>query len=136
MVDVAINLFTGRHSVKGRRPMFYALQQLACHLDGYDRVTRVDTGDDGLRLYLAEDDDPTALPAFWTAWHDPGELILRDDAVPSATLDLAASTANVEVEELITGAGQTEPDTSTVPVTAGVASITLTPRPVFIIPLL
>ncbi|HPO12165.1 MAG TPA: hypothetical protein PLI09_01865 [Candidatus Hydrogenedentes bacterium] len=134
MVQTALNFFTQEHNITGYRPLFYALQQLARRLDNYNVVERIETDDPNVWLFRVLHTDASDLPDFWIAWYDPGVLVLPGDVIPETTLALESTAQNVVVETLITQAGQTTPQTTTIPVSEGVAVVSLTPTPVFIAP--
>lgn len=135
MVASTINLFTGRHRITGRYPMFYALGQLAEWMDNCDEVVREDAGDPHIRLYRLRCTEALSLPDAWIAWYDPGALYLPEDVVPGGILSFATTATEVSVETLITEPGQTEPVEATVTPEGGVADIALTPVPVLITPI-
>jgi len=134
MVDSRVNWFTRKQEVTGCRPLFYALQQLANRLDNCVAVQRVAVEDPAVRLYRVTRAAGAELPDFWVAWYDPGVLLLPGDAVSQTTLTLNTTAVSLTVESVIIQPDQTEPDTFSVPAQAGVASIALTPTPVYILP--
>lgn len=132
MVETELNFFTQTHKIKAYRPLFYALHQFARWFDNYDVVERVETDDPNVWLFQVRHTGASDLPGFWIAWYDPGVLVLPGDVVPETTLGLETAAQNVIVETLITQAGQTTPQSETIPVSDGVAVLSLTPTPVFI----
>lgn len=110
------------------RPGYYALQQLIHHLDGYNNVTRIVDEDDGIRIYAIDHPDRR----LWIAWYDPDNLILPEDPLPQIATQLDAGLPTVVVETLITQFSQTLPVQVILPTQGGIASLTLTPTPIFI----
>lgn len=111
------------------RAGYYALQQLVGHLDGYESITRLALGEQGVRVYEISRADRR----FWIAWYDPGYLVLPGDAQPEATVPLDIGAPEVIVESLITQFGQDSPERVTLSAPDGILTLTLTPTPVFIL---
>lgn len=110
------------------RPSYYALQQLIHHLDGYSSVTRIVYDNEGIRVYAINRPDQR----LWIAWYDPDNLILPEDPLPQIATQLDVGLPTVIVETLITQFGQTLPVQAILTTQGGVASLTLTPTPIFI----
>jgi hypothetical protein len=132
MVETQWNWFTQEHVASAYRPLFYALQQLAKNMDGYDTVTCIEKNTPGIRLYLVQSTNNSDLQEYWFAWYEPGVLVLPGDPVPTTTLAFETSAAKVSIETLITKPGQTHADTESFNSTGGIASIPISPTPVFI----
>jgi hypothetical protein len=132
MVSSRVDWFGQRQVITGYRPMFYALQQLAGHLDKYSVVRRLTDTDPANHLYVVQETSGAGFPDFWIAWRDPGVLILPGDVIHGGNVVMGTSAASVTVERLINQQGQTTPTTETLPVQDGSVSIPLTPTPVFI----
>ncbi len=132
MVEGVIHWFRQEHSVRTFYPLYYALQQLVDHLDGCDTVERVAT-ESTVRLYALSNSADASAVVEWIAWYAPTELFLPEDPRPETEFSFNETDADIAIEALITGVGQTEPDTVT---SAGPAPhvLTLTPTPVFIMP--
>jgi len=128
MVEATANLFTGERVVHGRRPAFYALQQVMSHLGPATTIRRLDQEDPRLRVYELGSDES----ARWVAWLDAGVLLLPDDPVPSAALTLTTEPGTVLVESLVTRPDQTAPDRLYL-VSDGELEITVTPSPSFVV---
>ncbi len=136
MVETTLNFFTQEHNIKSYRPLFYALQQLAGHLDNYTVVERAETSDPGVWLFQVRHTGTLGLPDYWIAWYEPNTLVLPGDAVPETTLAVESTAQDLHVETLITQPNQTTPKTTTLHVDKGTATLPLTPTPVFITPVL
>lgn len=132
MVETRWNFLTQAHITKGYRPLFYALQQLASHLDGYNAVEQATTEVSGARLYRARHTGTQGFPDCWIAWYEPGVLLLPEDDIPETVLPFATSAAQVCVETLITEPGHSQAQTVSVTAVEGTASIPISPTPVFI----
>lgn len=133
MVASTLNFFTQEHTVTGYRPLFYALQQMAGRLDGYESIERMATDNPAVVLFDAQSTSGPALPAFWIAWYEPGFLVLPGDAVPSISYVFMHGGAKLTIETLITEPGQTVPATQTVDTPTGAVELILTPTPVFLL---
>ncbi len=132
MVETRLNFFTQEHIVKGRRPLFYALRQVAYELDSYNVVERVPIANADVRLYRVRHTEGLGLPDFWIAWYYPAQLVLPGDAVPETTITLETDAPEVGVEKLITQPGQDDTDVVKIPANNGVVEIPLSATPVFI----
>ncbi len=113
---------------KEYRPVYYVLQQLISQLGDYESITRLDTGDDGIRVYEVT----RGGQRFWIAWYDPRKLTLPGEAVPQATYQLNVGTASAMQENLaIAASGQQQENLTAVD---GRVTLSLTPSPIFIFP--
>lgn len=121
MLDVA----TGE-----RRAMFYAVQQLTAHLDGYISIERLPYEDEGVRLYEVV----KGGSVLWIGWYEPGRVILPNDPIPTITITLDANTNSIILEPTITTFGQTQPSQNTLPTANGTLTIELNPTPIYITP--
>ncbi len=108
---------------------FYALQQLIGHLNNYESISRLDLGDNSIRVY------EVARPEqrLWIVWYDPGNLILPGDPVPETNVQIDIGASTTTVERLITQFGQIAPNRVVRPTEGGSITLTISPTPVFII---
>ena len=117
-----------RFGKKERRASFYSLRQLMTHLNGYTAIERVEFEDGGIHVYkIFRNSSP-----FWIGWYDPGTLILPEDDIPEKTIDLSINRSAAVVEKTIIKFQQTEPEKSTIQTNNGVATLVLSPTPVYI----
>jgi hypothetical protein len=128
MADTELNVLTQERVIKSLRPSFFAVQQLQGHSKNYDSVDRVKNQNAKVRLYKFTQ----GQNVFWIAWHETPRLYLPGAKLPSVKYNLETDAAELRVEKMIDRAGQTKPETTTVPVKNGVAELTISVRPVFI----
>ncbi len=110
------------------RPGFFALQQLIKHLDGYESISRIDLGDEGMRVY----EITHAAQRSWIAWYDPGYLILTGDPVPEVVVELPFPFTRALLARIAIEAGQPEPETFYA--AGGMLSLSISPAPIFVQP--
>ncbi len=111
---------------KEYRPVYYALQQLISNLGDYESITRLDTGDDGIRVY----EIVASGKRFWIAWYDPRKLTLPGEAVPQTTYELNVGAAAATQENLAIAANG--PQRQALSATDGRVTLNLTPSPIFV----
>ncbi|MFQ5652152.1 MAG: hypothetical protein ACE5IY_19660 [bacterium] len=114
-------------NVNERRPAFYALQQLAGHMNGYRSIKRLRLGR-GVRVYELK----RAGNKSWIAWLDPGRPILPRDNLPQKSVELRTGKPTLTIETTITQYGQTEPHKVSLQTKKGVARLTLSTTPIFV----
>ncbi len=124
MVDYKTDFVKGINTVTGRRPAYYALQQLQANINGYTSITRIHTNGD-LRLYRVE----RAGTKFLIAWYAYQRLYLPDDLVPSKIFPISVASDSVVVEELKLSE---EVSRTRFVAVDGVLELQLTPEPVYI----
>lgn len=123
-----VEIFTG--TVREKYPLFVAIRQLMSHLDGYESVERVPYPDDRNRVYLVS----KSTGRFWVAWYNPTKVVLPDAEVRPSTIAIDTGSARVVLEPVVTRMGQVGPVPTVVPTNGGIAKITVTRVPVFVIP--
>lgn len=123
MVDLEYSFFN-QPKITGRRPAYYALQQLQENISGYDSITRV-KAEDNLRLYKGEKEGKT----FFIAWYGYRELYLPDDSLPrkNFNIDLGKDVATLEEMKITPEIVRKNLTTNN-----GKLNIDLTPEPVYI----
>jgi len=126
MADVTVNVFQDTRTVKGLRPHYYAIRQLAKHLGEYQELQRLPAAK-GVRLYRWK---RNGAPV-WVAWLDPGRLLLPGDAVPQATVTIKTG-GDVVVEGMIDRPGSAAATRPAVTARQGGVEVVLTPRPVYV----
>ncbi len=129
MADTDLNPLTQERTIKSLRPGFFALQQLQKHLRGYETVERVKNQNAKVRLSKFT----RGQTEFWVAWHETPRLYLPGTKLPSVKYPFETDAKEVVVEKMIDKPGQTKPDVATIPVKNGVAELTISVRPVFIL---
>lgn len=132
MAETSWNFFTQEHKVTRRLPLFYALQQLTGHLDGYNTVDRVETEDPEVYFYHVSTAATPPKPECWIAWYEPNFLVLPGDATPHTSLTFSHAGTQLTEEPLITKLDQTAPTKNTIDTPEGTATLTLSPTPVFL----
>ncbi len=65
-----------RGKIKEMRPLFYSIQQLIQHVNGYNDIQRVSHQNKQVRIYKINNMGKT----FWIAWHDIGKVLLPDNS--------------------------------------------------------
>lgn len=125
---VRAQLFTGK--IVEKYPLFYAIQQLMAHLNGYDHIERVEAGNARARVYRVERNGKS----FWIAWRDPRSVLLPEDGQPGLEITLDAGANGAVIEPVITEMGQTAPVRERVPAVGGQVRLTLTHTPVYCFP--
>ncbi len=113
------------------RAPLWSIKQLQSKISGYSKMGRIQTSDPNVRVYLFM----KGSTPIWVAWYeDPKQLILPGDSIPSKPVSLAVGKSSVMVEKVVTQDGKTYPTPTTTPVTApnNIATVTLTPTPVYI----
>lgn len=133
IADVAINVLTQERTAGTLRPLYYALRQMANHLDGFESIVREPSVDPRVRMYTAHDAGSVGRE-IRIAWFEPDALILPEDEVPSMAVEVEVSGFPIRWERLITQSGQTKPESGTLPVVNGRIVVTLTPTPIFLLP--
>jgi hypothetical protein len=112
------------------RPGWYALRRLLEGLRGRERVRRVPHDRSDVRLYALEGPAGKA----WIGWLDPGRVALPGDPQPAAVVSLTTGSERVRIEPIVTETGRAETAARPLATEAGIASLELTPYPVFVHP--
>ncbi|MBI2840489.1 MAG: hypothetical protein HYX75_19390 [Acidobacteria bacterium] len=123
-----VEMLTG--AVRERYPLFVAIKQLMSHLEGYVSVERVPYPDDRVRVYLVKKESER----FWVAWYNPAKVVLPDAEVRPSTITIDTGSARVVLEPVVTKLGQAGPVPTVMPTAGGIAKLTVTRVPVFVIP--
>jgi len=113
-----------------RRPGFHALRRLLEGLRGRESVRRVSHDRSDVRLYALDGPAGTA----WVGWLDPGHLTLPGEPQPVAVVSLTTGSERVRVEPIVSATGRSEDLAKPLDTEAGIASLELTPNPVFVHP--
>jgi len=127
-VGSKINIFNERRTVTGKRAPFYAVGQLQGHLRDYADLRRLPHADKHVRIYRWQQGQRT----IWLAWLDPGKLLLPGDDPGAKMVHLKTGPGDFIVERAIDRPGQTAPDQATLTAEAGIVSLKLTARPVYL----
>lgn len=130
MTLTGVKAFSSERVIKETRPAFYALKQLASHLNGYDTVEKVPGREDGVRVYKVT----KGGSFFYIAWNDPGVLLLPGDSVPAKTVSFSDLGGRATVEETIRVQGQTGAAAAVYETQGGILTTDLTYFPVYIFP--
>ncbi len=121
-----VNLFTGK--LKEKYPLYYAIQQLMGHFNGYSEIQRITHENDAVRIYhLAH-----GRGDFMIAWLDPQKVVLPGD-VSEKLVNITVPAARVLIEPVITEIGQSRAERRSLDVIDGAIDLTLTHRPVYIL---
>lgn len=123
MVDLKYSFLT-QPKITGKRPAYYALQQLQENIGGYDSITRVKTEDD-LRLYKVEKEKKI----FYIAWYGYRELYLPDEPLPVKNFNIDLGKDAIILEEMKISPEMVRKNLTT---NSGKLNIDLTPEPVYI----
>ena len=111
--------------VTGKRPAYFALQQLQENIRGYESIVRVNTDDEDVRLYKVKNQDEE----FFIVWYGYQKLYLPEDGLPRKNVQIDVGVSEVMIEKMKTsndvvrGLEQSN---------NGVLSVTITPEPFFI----
>lgn len=111
--------------VTGKRPAYFALQQLQENIRGYKSIVRVDTGDKDVRLYKVEKQGKE----FFIVWYGYQKLYLPEDALPQKNVQIDVGTSEVVIEKMKTSQDVTRRLEQT---SNGTLSVTITPEPFYI----
>lgn len=111
--------------VTGKRPAYFALQQLQENIRGYKLIVRVDTGDKDVRLYKVEKQGKE----FFIVWYGYQKLYLPEDALPQKNVQIDVGTSEVVIEKMKTSQDVTRRLEQT---SNGTLSVTITPEPFYI----
>lgn len=130
MAEVKLNFLTQERTVVALRPSFHAIAQLQAHWRDYDAIERTRLADGRARLYRVRQ----GPRSWWVAWLEPARVTLPGEPLPTLEVALAVAGRRVAIEKLIDRAGQTRPETETLPVRDGRLRLTLTPAPQFVLP--
>lgn len=128
MALTAVKPFGNERTIKELRASFYAIKQLCSHLQGYERIVRLDVQDEELRVYKITNKGES----FFIAWYEPLYLLLPGDEVPYKSTELDIGAEYALVEDMITMDGQTEAIYSKVKTLNGKLEINLTYIPQYI----
>ncbi len=117
--------YEGGH-VTGKRPAFYALQQLQENIRGYDSIVRINVNnDDEIRLYMVTKQGNE----FFIVWNGYQKLYLPEDEVPTKNIQIDLGTSQVTVESM---KNSTDAIRTTKETVNGLLFITITPEPIYI----
>ena len=110
--------------VTGRRPAYYALQQLQENIRSYESIARVKTDED-IRLYKVTKQGKE----FFILWYGYQKLFLPEDEIPSKSVQVDVGASFVTIEKM-----KTSPDVirTSAESSNGILSLTITPEPVYI----
>ena len=110
--------------VTGRRPAYYALQQLQENIRSYESIARVKTDED-IRLYKVTKQGKE----FYILWYGYQKLFLPEDEIPSKSVQVDVGASFVTIEKM-----KTSPDVirTSAESSNGILSLTITPEPVYI----
>ncbi len=125
MVDYRTDLLKDENIVTGKRPAYYALQQLQAQIRGYTGIARMETSED-LRLYKVEKPGKT----FFIAWYGYDKLYLPNDPTPAKSFQMDVGKGSVVIEEMRTSSHVA---TRRVATDSGTLELELTPTPVYIL---
>ena len=82
--------------VKEKRPLYYAIQQLVQHINGYDSIQRVEHQDSQIRLYKLQ----KRGKRFWVAWLQPEGVYLPEHSSLTKNVKINLQENKIETEEL------------------------------------
>ncbi len=116
--------------VDEKRPVLYATKQLMGYLRDYQSVRRLPYPDPQVRVYEVE----RPGGKVWVAWLDPGRVTLPGESEPTKAVTIPMGGGQASIEAVIDAPQQTTGRRVGLAASEGGASVTLTPRPVFVIP--
>ncbi|MBI2926624.1 MAG: hypothetical protein HYY24_13090 [Verrucomicrobia bacterium] len=129
MARIELRLFQPEPVLAARYPNFFAVAQVQRHLRGYRSIRRVAAADPDVRIYHLRKPDTREL---WIAWLAATKVFLPGDAVPTVEVELdVGEPGPVTIEQLLTVANGSQPETKEVPAATGQFKWPLTPTPVF-----
>ena len=112
-----------------RYPLHFAIGQIMTYLKDYRTVTRVPMPDPRARVYRI--DRPSS--SVTVAWRDPRGVLLPEDGNPEMDAEIPVTGTQAVIEPVITTAGQSAPQRTTLPAPGGRARIRLRHAPVFVV---
>ncbi len=91
-----------RGKIKEMRPLFYSIQQLIQHVNGYNDIQRVSHQNKQVRIYKINNMGKT----FWIAWHDIGKVLLPDNSEYTKKVSFDVVGDQFQIEKLATAKSQ------------------------------